>query len=91
MHLRQDALGALDGLRRARKEIVGMLDNVSDFGDLIRSLYDLNDGRCRGAGACHFEGCCLKFSVANCFGEEFVEAHDVSFKRVCRWVRERST
>jgi len=52
VHLREDRLGRFHGLGRARKEVIGMTNDISNLGELVGGLNDLDDGRRRCAGAC---------------------------------------
>ena len=52
VHLWEDRLGRFHGLGRARKEVIGMANNISNLGEFVGGLNDLDDGRRRGAGAC---------------------------------------
>ncbi|KAI6765272.1 hypothetical protein HG531_012371 [Fusarium graminearum] len=56
VHLGEDCLGALHGLRGARQKLVGMLDGISNLCDLVGGLDDLDDGGRGGAGAGNLEG-----------------------------------
>lgn len=44
VHLREDCLSGFHGLGRARKEVVGMANNISNLGELVGGLNDLDDG-----------------------------------------------